>query len=397
MNLNKDDDKHKNKYLKYKSKYLALKNQYAGLMHIINSEIEGCKIKYFDNPYYTYFDSSMIEKKHNSGKMTIKLLPEKTKVIGSGGFGRILLVTPSSESGLEQFIIKLIYKQKNCSEASKEFDNIVKVFEAFDDFTKLVNTTETPDAIEFRTNLTHLNPLKTYGYYNCDVEYNKEVYNCCIITSYSQGYNVESVIIPNLADLYNEEDKRVLKDNYQNILIMPIFPDFKINKINIDTRSNNTHLSDNDPIRYAKLQIDQFGNLGIIKESDYFDKYGKIMGMLQAILLWNAKITTTDFEILAGPKGDSYCYNLIDYGMLEQFEIKQPFDSDATIIDIVNKITVMGGVFDAKPTFPSELGVTFSNFIEYFKRASKLIHPELSDEFFVKFNSKLKEALYMSI
>jgi hypothetical protein len=393
--MNSNDDYYKYLYFKYKSKYLEMKKQNGGLVNVINDEIDGCKIKYFNNPYYMYFDSVMIEKKHDSGKMTIKLLPEKTQVIGSGGFGRILLVTPPLESGLNQFIIKLIYQQKNCSEASREFDNIIKVFDAFDEFTRLVDTSENPDSIELKSNLEHLNPLKTYGYYNCDVEYNGEVYNCCIITSYSQGYNVESVIIPNLAESYNEKDKRILKDNYQNILIMPICIDYGWTKINIDTRSNSSNLSSDDPIRYAKLQMDQFGNLGIIGEPDYINKYGKIMGTLQAILLWKAKITTKDFEILVGPKGDSYYYNLIDYGMLEQFEVEQPFESEETINYIVSKIAIFGGVFDAKPTFPAEEGETFNNFIDYFKRASKLIHPELSDNFFVKFNDKLKIALYI--
>lgn len=390
-----DYDENKYLYLKYKTKYLELKKQIGGLTQVTEEIINGCKIKKFVNNYFGYFDTNMLDKNiQPDGSMKIRILQDNTQIIGSGGYGKIILVRPRVDTGLEQFVIKLIYKRQDCSNAEIEFNNIIQVSDAFDDFRALIYSRETPETLEFRNLLNYLNPLKTYGYYNCEIEYNLEMYKCCILTSYSQGYDVNSVIIPNLLQSYNEEDKQILRDNYQNILIMPLCID-GFPRIKIDSRSNSEHLSNSNPIRYAKLSVDRFGPLNIIRQPDYLESYGKIMGMLQAILLLIAKISTTDLEILTGPDGDSYVYNLIDYGMLEPIRINEPINTKDSIDYIVNKITDPGSVFMAKPSFPSQLGPIFTDFIEYLKKTCRFIRPELDEEFFNEFIKTIKEELYL--
>ncbi len=166
-------------------------------------------------------------------------------------------------------------------------------------------------------------------------------------------------------------------------------------KIKVDTKSNSKHLSNTDPIRYAKLNVERFGSLDIIRETDYLESYGKIMGMLQAILLLIANISTTDLEILTGPNSDSYRYNLIDYGMLEDINIREPINTRDSINYMVDKITDVGSLFMAKPSFPSISGPIFTDFIEYFIKTCKVIRPELDNDFLNEFVDAIKAGLYI--
>lgn len=382
------------KYLKYKSKYLNLKKQMGG--DTINEL--NCNFEKFDNQYIRHFDS-IITKNIKDNNLTIIINHNDVKIIGSGGFGKIILINSGTADIPDYYVVKLIYKKSNCKSAKNEFNNINRVYEAYNVFLKLDLTQN-----DLARLITFINPLQAYGYYDCNIKLDNEdtKFNCCLITSYSRGYDVKSKIIPNLDPSFGYIDtlKEDLAKLYETILVMPYVTNegsYPFIHINNKFNDDSVRLSIENPVRYGQLNVYHLDKL--IGNKDYIRDYGKIMGIIQGILLWSAKLTTDDFEILLGPKDESYVYNLIDYGMLNDLTKdvnKVLADKNMDDIDnLLDTITGYGSTFMAKFTFPTTNNIDLLNdFIEYFKITSKLINGVILDDCtYNLINCKLKEKL----
>jgi hypothetical protein len=374
------------KYLKYKNKYLKLKEQFGGIKIIENKCI---KFKENENKYFDYFDKHMIEKKVIEETLFIKIKNENIKIIGSGGNGIILLASVLIEDVQENFVIKLIYQKSKCEGAVKEYNNINKLNSAFSNFLKLNLSDDLNRLVKY------INPLQSFGYYDCNIEFAESNYRCCVITSYNIGYNIRDYIIPNLDKTHDDNFKEKLVQLYESVLILPVCDRSMFNDINISLQDPTAEFNIKNPIRYGILNI--FNLYKLIGNNDYLIDYGKIMGIIQGIILWGAELSTDDFEILLGPKDNSYVFNLIDYGELKDlskdindFIISQ---SDVNLENLSSKITDLTSLFFAKQSFPgADEEEIFQEFLKYFKITGKLL-TKLDDDNLNKLNEKIKEKL----
>lgn len=368
---------YKKKYLMYKQKYLNLKggSSFHSQTESINkiNLTSKCSILSYPNIIIDYFNSmcTVIDD-------IIEFRPDvSVQVIGSGGYGLILLITPPIDSEIPKFTLKLIYTRSGsmCEQAKLEFYKILKVKNAYNKLLSIVDP-------ELNYLLQFINPLTPYGYYECNIKYNYTIYKCGLLTSYSEGFNVQRHIINYLQPSITMEEKNYIERHYNNILILPS-ADYELIKLwpaNIDLKINNTN-----PIRYGTLKKEKFIEFGLINDALFLDNYSKIMGIIQAIFLWGAKLTMSDVEILIGPNKDLYYYNIIDYGMTGDINI-----SDMNIDYISDIITDISTPFFTKSVFPYSSDTDeFNKFYTYFVKVSKLYNPSLDDDFFDELKTKI--------
>lgn len=290
------------------------------------------------------------------------------QIIGSGGNGYIIKIIPI-KSDIEPFVLKLFYSSSYCENADKEYDKMLKFFESFNNIFNFRLDPEIDNLIKF------IKPVIPFGYFNCPIKFNDREYKCGLIMSLIDGFDTSKIIIPNLNLKYNEEFKKELPDLFQSILVMPIQESFK-EKIIISLKVESDPISLINPVRYGIILVSQIGLLN--SDPEILTSYPKIMGIIQAIMLFGTKLTTNDLEILLGPNNESYQYNIVDLGATEDIKLLvqkvlcEKSDSDLDILS--DKITDVSGLFFTKVSFPNDTdSPAFNEFIKYFKLMSKII------------------------
>jgi serine/threonine protein kinase len=249
------------------------------------------------------------------------------KVIASGGFGKVLKYKNKA--------IKMIRKITSCSEAKKEYENILTIHEAFQKACKKRDI-----SVNIHKALNRLKPLKPYFYWQQSFSYQEEAFSCAILSKFIKGIPLRDLIkLDKSSKKYNMEEV----DNFKSVLTT-IHMSAPYSKLSL--MDDSEPLSIFNPPRYFILTLEDAKKL--YKDIHNFDsKYGYWfqMGVMMSVMTFLAKIILIDAEILFGIDDKIH---ILDFGMCKKIEEK------STVEEIAENMLDIGGPFFTKDSIPNK-------------------------------------------
>ncbi|KAL0205553.1 hypothetical protein P9112_000860 [Eukaryota sp. TZLM1-RC] len=291
------------------------------------------------------------------------------RIINSGGNGLIVLVV-AKNSTLNDFLIKLSYKAAESDVLAKEYHFGLQIKNAFQKLSHfgLAHYFESIDYIEF------------YGMINAPIQFQGRSFSCCYLMDFKKA-------IINSVDLVQDREALSIAKQlgYTNGLFLASYQ-YELD-VDFSLKTYNEPISEQNPPRYLMISVGKVETIGIDR-SDYL----KSMARAFAFMIWGAKLSLNDLEILIGENNGKIVYNIIDFGELEDIT-QEVFDftNNGNINDVINKIDDVGSPFWAKDSFPSDPNtIDFAEFVDHFSFISRMFL-NVSDQLWAEFMKEFKK------
>jgi mannose-6-phosphate isomerase-like protein (cupin superfamily) len=217
-----------------------------------------------------------------------------TTILGSGGFG-LVVYNPS-----DNMVMKLIYKESQCAEASIEAGYHKRVYEKIQEW--LVKHPK-----------DQINVIKPYGYRDQAIVWNDQFFRCSYVMDLIRP-------IPGFKSLVHvilkEENKHILNKEVGRIYTQPI------SKTNPSRGFFATcdYITDNILDRVNKGNIRGCNDLA------------RLLGLLFGISVFGARVIPKDAEYVLSYNKDLLTVTMLDFGMFVPIDLSKPLDSYVSIL-----------------------------------------------------------------
>lgn len=217
-----------------------------------------------------------------------------TKVLGSGGFGLVVY------NPLDNIVMKLIYKDSQCQEASVESGYHKQVYEKVKEWLK-------------NHPLDQIDVIKPHGFRDQAIVWNDQYFRCSYVMDLIKPIPGFSTLVH---IILKEENKQLFNKELGRISTQPV---------------SNTNPSRGffATCEYITENILTKVNSNMITSCD---ELARLLGILFGISIFGAKIIPKDAEYVLSYKNNQLTVTMLDFGMFIPLDLSKPLDKYVSII-----------------------------------------------------------------